>query len=74
MSHTPLRYDVRMRIIETGSTALVNFTPATLSGANRNMVTIGIKLPAFDLQAVVSNDPASAFRPITEASDAGNGR
>ena len=31
------------------------------------MVTIGTKLPAFDLTAVVSNQPGTAFTRITEA-------
>lgn len=35
------------------------------------MITIGTKLPAFDLQAVVSNEPETAFSRITEASDTG---
>ncbi len=35
------------------------------------MVTIGTKLPAFDLTAVVSNQPGTAFTRITEASDVG---
>lgn len=35
------------------------------------MITIGTKLPAFDLQAVVSNEPETAFSHITEASDTG---
>lgn len=34
------------------------------------MLSIGAKLPAFDLQAVVSTDPASAFTRITTATDA----
>lgn len=35
------------------------------------MLTIGAKLPAFDLQAVVSIDPANAFTRITNESDSG---
>jgi peroxiredoxin (alkyl hydroperoxide reductase subunit C) len=35
------------------------------------MLTVGDKLPAFDLQAVVSTDPATAFKRVTAASDAG---
>jgi lipoyl-dependent peroxiredoxin subunit C len=35
------------------------------------MLTVGDKLPAFNLDAVVSIDPASAFRRITNDSDAG---
>jgi peroxiredoxin (alkyl hydroperoxide reductase subunit C) len=35
------------------------------------MLTIGTKLPAFDLQAVVSTDPKTSFKRVTEASDAG---
>ncbi|MBM7329216.1 peroxiredoxin [Agrobacterium sp. S2] len=35
------------------------------------MLTIGARLPAFDLQAVVSSDPANAFTRITQDSDAG---
>ncbi|NVO15577.1 MAG: peroxiredoxin [Rhodoplanes sp.] len=35
------------------------------------MLTVGDKLPAFDLQAVVSTDPATAFKRFTTASDAG---
>ena len=35
------------------------------------MLTIGTKLPAFNLQAVISNDPKTAFTRLTEASDAG---
>lgn len=35
------------------------------------MLTIGAKLPAFDLQAVVSTEPGNAFTRITSESDAG---
>lgn len=35
------------------------------------MLTIGAKLPTFDLQAVVSTDPATAFTRVTNESDAG---
>jgi peroxiredoxin (alkyl hydroperoxide reductase subunit C) len=35
------------------------------------MLTIGAKFPAFDLQAVVSTDPANAFTRITNASELG---
>ena len=35
------------------------------------MITIGTKLPAFDLTAGVSNQPGTAFTRITEASDVG---
>ncbi|RAI41683.1 peroxiredoxin [Rhodoplanes roseus] len=35
------------------------------------MLTVGDKLPAFDLQAVVSIEPGSAFKRITDTSDAG---
>ncbi|MGI6247634.1 MAG: peroxiredoxin [Pseudochelatococcus sp.] len=33
------------------------------------MLTIGARLPAFDLQAVVATDPSSAFTRITDATD-----
>lgn len=35
------------------------------------MLTVGAKLPAFHLPAVVSTDPANAFTRISDASDAG---
>jgi len=35
------------------------------------MLTIGDKFPAFDLKAVVSTDPKTAFRQISDASDKG---
>ena len=35
------------------------------------MLTVGDKFPAFDLKAVVSTDPATAFAQITDRSDAG---
>ncbi|WP_449256000.1 peroxiredoxin [Bosea sp. (in: a-proteobacteria)] len=35
------------------------------------MLTIGSRIPAFDLAAVVSTDPAGAFIRITQDSDAG---
>jgi lipoyl-dependent peroxiredoxin subunit C len=35
------------------------------------MLTIGKKLPAFDLMAVVSSDPKEAFTRISDTSDAG---
>ena len=35
------------------------------------MLTIGAKLPDFDLQAVISTDPANAFTRIRNDSDAG---
>ncbi|EJW12030.1 Alkyl hydroperoxide reductase protein C [Rhodovulum sp. PH10] len=35
------------------------------------MLTVGDKLPAFDLQATVSTDPKTAFARITNESDAG---
>ncbi len=35
------------------------------------MLTIGDKFPSFDLNAVVSTDPAKAFERITDASNAG---
>ena len=35
------------------------------------MLTIGDKFPAFDLKAVVSIDPKSAFKQLTDESDAG---
>ncbi|MCW5730966.1 MAG: peroxiredoxin [Alphaproteobacteria bacterium] len=35
------------------------------------MLTIGDKFPSFDLKAVVSTDPRSAFAQITERSDEG---
>ena len=35
------------------------------------MLTVGQRFPDFDLTAVVSNDPKTAFAPITNASDAG---
>lgn len=35
------------------------------------MLTIGARLPAFELQAVVSADPANAFTRITQDSDGG---
>jgi lipoyl-dependent peroxiredoxin subunit C len=35
------------------------------------MLTIGDKFPSFDLNAVVSTDPAKAFERITDESDAG---
>ncbi|MCZ7864498.1 alkyl hydroperoxide reductase [Agrobacterium salinitolerans] len=35
------------------------------------MLTIGARLPAFDLQAVVSTDPANAFTRISDTSSAG---
>ncbi|MTW18192.1 redoxin domain-containing protein [Rhodoplanes serenus] len=35
------------------------------------MLTVGDKLPAFDLQAVVSTDPRSAFARITDATNPG---
>jgi len=35
------------------------------------MLTIGDRLPAFDVAAVVSTDPAQAFTRITDATDAG---
>jgi peroxiredoxin (alkyl hydroperoxide reductase subunit C) len=38
------------------------------------MLTIGDKLPAFDLKAVVSTDPAKAFAQISDKTDAGKWR
>src|SRR5690348_16441231 len=38
------------------------------------MLTIGDKLPAFDLKAVVSTDPAKAFTQISSQTDAGKWR
>jgi lipoyl-dependent peroxiredoxin subunit C len=35
------------------------------------MLTIGDKFPAFDLKAVVSSDPGTAFRAIDDKTDAG---
>ena len=35
------------------------------------MLTIGDKFPAFDLKAVVTSDPKTAFTPITDKTDAG---
>ncbi|MBS0220730.1 MAG: peroxiredoxin [Proteobacteria bacterium] len=35
------------------------------------MLTIGDKFPSFDLKAVVSTDPKTAFRQINDASDKG---
>ena len=35
------------------------------------MLTVGDKFPAFNLKAVVSTDPKTAFTDVTEASDAG---
>ena len=35
------------------------------------MLTIGDKFPAFDLKAVVSTDPKSAFKQLSDKSDAG---
>jgi alkyl hydroperoxide reductase subunit AhpC len=35
------------------------------------MLTVGDRIPGFDLQAVVSTDPEQAFTRITEQSDAG---
>ena len=35
------------------------------------MLTIGDKFPSFDLKAVVSTDPKSAFKDISDKSDAG---
>jgi alkyl hydroperoxide reductase subunit AhpC len=36
------------------------------------MLTIGDKFPSFDLKAVVSTDPKSAFKQINDKSDEGN--
>ena len=38
------------------------------------MLTIGDKLPAFDLKAVVSTDPAKAFTQISDRTDSGKWR
>src|SRR3954467_2845235 len=35
------------------------------------MLTIGDKFPAFDLKAVVSTDPKTAFKPINDKTDEG---
>src|ERR1700733_2329859 len=35
------------------------------------MLTIGDKFPSFDLKAVVSTDPRTAFKDISDKSDAG---
>lgn len=35
------------------------------------MLTVGDKFPAFDLKAVVSSDPKTAFTTVTDQSDAG---
>ena len=35
------------------------------------MLTIGDKFPAFDLKAVVSLDPKTAFKPINDKTDEG---
>jgi lipoyl-dependent peroxiredoxin subunit C len=35
------------------------------------MLTIGSKLPSFDLEAVISTDPTAAFTRLTEQSDPG---
>ena len=35
------------------------------------MLTVGDRIPSFDLQAVVSNDPEKAFTRINDLSDAG---
>jgi peroxiredoxin (alkyl hydroperoxide reductase subunit C) len=40
-------------------------------GSDLLMTTIGEKFPAFDLQAVISDDPTSAFGRITDQSDVG---
>src|ERR1043166_10179165 len=37
----------------------------------RSMLTIGDKFPSFDLKAVVSTDPRTAFTQVTDKSDAG---
>jgi len=47
------------------------FASTTLNQGESIMLTIGDRLPAFDVAAVVSTDPAQAFTRITEASDAG---
>src|SRR5918993_406734 len=35
------------------------------------MLTIGDKFPSFDLKAVVSTDPKTAFKQVSDKSDAG---
>src|SRR5262245_28318455 len=37
----------------------------------RNMLTVGDRIPGFDVQAVVSTDMEKAFQRITDQSDAG---
>jgi lipoyl-dependent peroxiredoxin subunit C len=38
------------------------------------MLTIGDKFPSFDLKAVVSTDPKTAFTQLSDKSDAGKGK
>src|ERR1700754_3625175 len=38
------------------------------------MLTIGDKFPSFDLKAVVSTDPKTAFKQVSDRSDAGKWR
>jgi peroxiredoxin (alkyl hydroperoxide reductase subunit C) len=42
-----------------------------MNNGDRNMLGVGQKFPDFDLKAVVSTDPKTAFHTINSADEAG---